>query len=460
MKAKHLFAVMCVVMMGFSVAINNKEEVKKADADVVEKSLTIFENGSFYDEVIEHAAGSDITDGKWHNNAKWNASRALIKSSVDLSTYESIEITYTNVGTATWAQFGLGVQGGKGGTIEFDYVETGKSLTSDGAEHSVVINLSDFSSATSVKCTWSGGTHEKVLDMSSINGFSINAGDVTVNVSKIIAKKHETISTISKELTILKDGSFYSEQFSLNLSTFDGGVWKNDGSYNHSRIVFKDALDLTNYETIEITYTATGTWNNKPKIGIGNNPSSNEYDYVAIEKSIDITGKESVVVLNVSDYLTTQVSCSWSKTHEGKLLDITQIKGFSVNCGTTTMSISSIVAKSSLLPFVDEVNVFNLCDATTEQIQAMIEKYNLVLAKNANAGNYQLDENTTLAQRMDYMEMILNKKIADSNKTVGSGVVIQTNKTDKESLIALIAILGILSVSAYYFIEKRKMSNK
>ena len=459
MKAKYLFAVMCAVMMGFSVAANNKEEVKKADADVVEKSLTIFENGSFYDEVIEHAAGSDITDGKWHNNAKWNASRALIKSSVDLSTYESIEITYTNVGTATWAQFGLGVQGGKGGTIEFDYVETGKSLTSDGAEHSVVINLSEFSSATSVKCSW-GGTHDKTLDMSSINGFSINAGDVTVNVSKIIAKKHETISTISKELTILKDGSFYSEQFSLNLSTFDGGVWKNDGSYNHSRIVFKDALDLTNYETIEITYTATGTWNNKPMIGIGNNPSSSEYDYVAIEKSIDITGKESVVVLNVSDYLTTQVSCSWSKTHEGKLLDITQIKGFSVNCGTTTMSISSIVAKSSLLQFVDEVNAFNLCDATIEQIQAMIEEYNLVLAKNANAGNYQLDENTTLAQRMDYMEMILNKKVADSNKTVGSGVVIQTNKTDKESLIALIAIIGVLSVSAYYFIEKRKMSNK
>ena len=459
MKAKHLFAVMCVVMMGMSVAVNNKEEVKKADADVVEKSLTIFENGSFYDEVIEHAAGSDITDGKWHNNAKWNASRALIKSSVDLSTYESIEITYTNVGTATWAQFGLGVQGGKGGTIEFDYVETGKSLTSDGAEHSVVINLSEFSSATSVKCSW-GGTHDKTLDMSSINGFSINAGDVTVNVSKIIAKKHETISTISKEITILKDGSFYSEQFSLNLSTFEGGVWKNDGSYNHSRIVFKDALDLTNYETIEITYTATGTWNNKPKIGIGNNPSSNEYDYVAIEKSIDITGKESVVVLNVSDYLTTQVSCSWGNTHEGKLLDITQIKGFSVNCGTTTMSISSIVAKSSLLQFVDEVNAFNLCDATIEQIQAMIEEYNLVLAKNANAGNYQLDENTTLAQRMDYMEMILNKKVADSNKTVGSGVVIQTNKTDKESLIALIAIIGVLSVSAYYFIEKRKMSNK
>lgn len=459
MKAKHLFAVMCAVMMGFSVAINNKEEVKKADADLVEKSLTIFENGSFYDEVIEHAAGSDITDGKWHNNAKWNASRALIKSSVDLSTYESIEITYTNVGTATWAQFGIGVQGGKGETTEFDYVETGKSLTSDGAEHSVVINLSEFSSATSVKCSW-GGTHDKTLDMSSINGFSINAGNVTINVSKIIAKKHETISTVSKELTILKDGSFYSEQFSLNLSTFEGGVWKNDGSYNHSRIIFKDALDLTNYETIEITYTATGTWNNKPMIGIGNNPSSSEYDYVAIEKSIDITGKESVVVLNVSDYLTTQVSCSWGNTHEGKLLDITQIKGFSVNCGATTMSITSIIAKSAKLCFVEKVNKFNLCDASAEQIQAMIEEYNLVLSKDANAGNYQLDENTTLAQRMDYMEMILNKKIADSNKTVGSGVVIQTNKTDKESLIALIAILGILSVSAYYFIEKRKVSNK
>ena len=274
MKAKHLFAVMCVVMMGMSVATNNEEKVKKADADVVEKSLTIFENGSFYDEVIEHAAGSDITEGKWHNNAKWNASRALIKSSVDLSTYESIEITYTNVGTATWAQFGIGVQGVKGGTIEFDYVETGKSLTSDGAEHSVVINLSEFSSATSVKCSW-GGTHDKTLDMSGINGFSINAGDVTINVSKIIAKKHETISTISKELTILKDGSFYSEQFSLNLSTFEGGVWKNDGSYisrlkceieaQEKLLRYQKAYRLTKIE-VEQTEKALNDYKNELKL--------------------------------------------------------------------------------------------------------------------------------------------------------------------------------------------------
>lgn len=459
MKAKCLFAVMCAVMMVMSVAVNNKEEVKKADADVVEKSLTIFENGSFYDEVIEHAAGSDITDGKWHNNAKWNASRALIKSSVDLSTYESIEITYTNVGTATWAQFGLGVQGGKGGTIEFDYVETGKSLTSDGAEHSVVINLSDFSSATSVKCTWSGGTHEKVLDMSSINGFSINAGDVTVNVSKIIAKKHETISTISKELTILKDGSFYSEQFSLNLSTFDGGVWKNDGSYNHSRIIFKDALDLINYETIEITYTATGTWNNKPEIGIGN-VSSTEYDFVALEKSIDITGKESVVVLNISDYLNSQVSCTWGTVHEGKTLDITNIKGFSVKLGSTTMAITSIVAKSSLLEFVEKVKAFNLCGATTEQIQAMIEEYNSVLTKNANATYYQLDENATLGQRMDYMQYVYNNKVINTVNT-DSGVVIKSiDYTDKTLTFVLIIALSLLSIGGYYFVAKRKTLKK
>lgn len=51
MKAKCLFAVICAVMVGSSISFNGKEEIKKVDADVVEKTLTVFENGNFVNGV-------------------------------------------------------------------------------------------------------------------------------------------------------------------------------------------------------------------------------------------------------------------------------------------------------------------------------------------------------------------------------------------------------------------------
>ncbi len=468
MKAKHLFAVMCAVMMGFSVAINNKEEVKKADADVVEKSLTIFENGSFYDDGA-HSGGSSITDGNWCNSGSWATSIVTLNSVIDLSSYEKINITYTNTGTsAAWIQFGMGNINGN----EYDFFQTGKSFAISEKSNVITIDMSLFTSATSLSCiqneTKVENKHQGIsLDMTKIQGFSMQ-GDNVVSVSKIVVTKNVTIDVTSKEIAILKDGKTYSSFDSTKgivSSNLTDGIWANNAAWAHSRIIFDTPLDLTYFETIEIKYTATATatWAKSGEFGIGNKGGEGttfEYDYVAITKDIDVTGAEATMVLNIADYLTTNVTCTWTDDHSDTLLDVSKIQGISVKAGAINLNITSIIAKSSLLSLVEKLDTFNLCDATIEQIQAMIEEYNLVLTKNPNASNYQLDENTTLAQRMDYMEMILNKKAANSSQTVGSGVVIQTNKTGKESLIALIAILGILSVSAYYFIEKRKVSNK
>lgn len=52
--------------------------------------FVIFENGAFYSNVDNHQAGSAITDGKWHNNGAWNASRVYLSQTLDLSKCESI----------------------------------------------------------------------------------------------------------------------------------------------------------------------------------------------------------------------------------------------------------------------------------------------------------------------------------------------------------------------------------
>ena len=108
--------------------------------------------------------------------------------------------------------------------------------------------------------------------------------------------------------------------------------------------------------------------------------------------------------------------------------------------------------------FVSKVNAFNFCNASAEEIKAMLDEYDALVAKNADVANKEVDETTTLAERMAYMQLIYNKK-ANANGESTSGVVITSNNSyDKTSLIALFAILGIVTISGYYIIEKKKFS--
>ena len=108
--------------------------------------------------------------------------------------------------------------------------------------------------------------------------------------------------------------------------------------------------------------------------------------------------------------------------------------------------------------FVAKVKAFDLCNASAEELKAMLDEYDALIAKNADAANSVVDETTTLAERMAYMQLIYNKK-ANTTGDSTSGVVITSNNSyDKTSLIALFAILGIVTISGYYIIEKKKFS--
>ena len=108
--------------------------------------------------------------------------------------------------------------------------------------------------------------------------------------------------------------------------------------------------------------------------------------------------------------------------------------------------------------FVSKVKAFDLCNASVEELKAMLDEYDALIAKNAELADSKVDETTTLAERMAYMQLIYNKK-ANTTGEATSGVVITSNNSyDKTSLIALFAILGIVTISGYYIIEKKKFS--
>ena len=126
----------------------------------------------------------------------------------------------------------------------------------------------------------------------------------------------------------------------------------------------------------------------------------------------------------------------------------------------TTPEIQGVITKVETATdvFVAKVKAFDLCNASAEELKSMLDEYDALIAKNADAANSAVDETTTLAERMAYMQLVYNKKANTTGESTSGVVITSNNSYDKTSLIALFAILGIVTISGYYIIEKKKFS--
>lgn len=220
-----------------------------------------------------------------------------------------------------------------------------------------------------------------------------------------------------------------------------------------------EAIDLTYYDTIEFTYTATGTWNNKPEIGIGNNPSYDEFDFVPIAQTVTLSDTNQILTINIKDYLSTQVTCSWGNTHTDRYVDISKIAGFSIKFGSSELCVTKIVAKSKFLAFAKKVQDFNLCGAEATEIQSLLEEYNGFLADNAAVANYEIDVDTKLSERMDYAYYVMNSKLNNSSSGAHFNSLLDNNNSSI-MMVVMISGIGLLAVMGYYFIMKSKKVTK
>ena len=99
---------------------------------------------------------------------------------------------------------------------------------------------------------------------------------------------------------------------------------------------------------------------------------------------------------------------------------------------------------------------YYLTKDTRSELDAMINRYSNFTGEDKDTIDNTSDGGTTIANTIEYVSNLLAK--LDSEKTSDeAGIVItSTNNYDKTSLIALFAILGILTISGYYIIEKKK----
>ncbi len=99
---------------------------------------------------------------------------------------------------------------------------------------------------------------------------------------------------------------------------------------------------------------------------------------------------------------------------------------------------------------------YYLTKGTRSELDAMLERYSKFSGEDKNTIDNASDGGTTIGNTIAYVSSLLAK--LDSEKASGAaGIVItSTNNYDKTSLIALFAILGIVTISGYYIIEKKK----
>lgn len=211
----------------------------------------------------------------------------------------------------------------------------------------------------------------------------------------------------------------------------------------------------TNYE-----YYIKGIVCKYDKTSTGKNKNFDTFKNLTFEISDDGTNSNTFMAYQ-ANYLNKQQFESMDQIALGDIVVICgKILNYNNNTPETTGQGTAYVYShtSAVSTFVAKVKSFDLCNASAEELKAMLDEYDALIAKNADAANSVVDETTTLAERMAYMQLVYNKKANTTGESTSGVVITSNNSYDKTSLIALFAILGIVTISGYYIIEKKKFS--
>ena len=100
-----------------------------------------------------------------------------------------------------------------------------------------------------------------------------------------------------------------------------------------------------------------------------------------------------------------------------------------------------------------------LSSANRAELDAMLERYKAFSDADKAIIDAAKDGDTTIGNTIVYVTNVIAGTQPTDKDYTNSGVIITSNYSiDSTSLIALFALLGISAISAYYFIEKKKLS--
>ena len=212
--------------------------------------------------------------------------------------------------------------------------------------------------------------------------------------------------------------------------------------YKGGSISFSISEESTSIESInkiEITFTES-------KYGSNNLDST----VITPESSVNNSNEEFIIKpLSKTNIVTISAS-------NGQLRIVSVIVHFSYK-DTTEKFISDWQALRTAAG--NEGICHYLSSANRAELDAMLERYEAFSDADKAIIDAAKDGDTTIGNTIAYVTNVIAGTQPTDKDYTNSGVIITSNYSiDSTSLIALFALLGIGAISAYYFIEKKKLS--
>ena len=292
----------------------------------------------------------------------------------------------------------------------------------------------------------------------------------------------ETVATISEDgkvtgiaignakVTAKCEGATATYEISVTKPSTTATIEFSEENYSNPQEI--ETITIDNY--IQAVFDK-GSSSNSPKY-YDNGKAIRVYGGNTFTISTDTTKNIASIILSFgtsgdgSNEITTDVGTFSTNTWTGSAQSITFTIG-----GTTGQrriaGITVIYENTALGDFVDDWNTTirgnenGLCgflkEENSEPLKALIERYKAL--EDDNKAELTDSAGVKISESIAYAQNVWEKiQSTDGDYGYGngnSGVVITSNNSyDKTSLIALFAILGIVTISAYYIIEKKKFS--
>ena len=272
-----------------------------------------------------------------------------------------------------------------------------------------------------------------------VNNFSIYASDWSNSYSsrKISNSDLDVTASTSILLTASKQGT--------GMSITDRPVFRG----NKNNVIIDFDLQQTGYTilNVDITFAQWGT--KTPTLSLYSGTYSNSASAVS---SLTISSSKKVLSGNI-DGNQFQVI-----TSGGDQVGLTSIKVTAVKEASALDTTEKFLADWDTTIRGSEKG---LCDflsgANKTTLEALIARYNAL--EDANKAELVDKAGVKISESITYAQNVWKNIQTTEGNYGNSGVVITSNNSfDKTSLIALFAILGIVTISGYYIIEKKKFS--
>ena len=410
------------------------------------------------------------------------------EADIDLTNYENITKLISDIGTVEYSSL-CKAKIQKARDAYNDATSDVQKQVEDAAENNLSI-LKNAETEYAQKETIAKSNANNAVAMIDRLPETINENVLNANYKSIIAAKSAFNSLTRAEKSLIDNEKINKlenillelSKYSLSIAVIEDGKLNNNFAVNNADTAKEGATNKKNWygiygdnkitsstintllDELEINYTFTigryGAYNSTAHritlAAYSNNVLVSNVVTIQIEKTTsDMTTFNGSFILNTGVKSFNLVINSNSESSTGKFTKIYDASFSYVSFNSAAKFIedwAALRAKGG-----DQGICYYLTKETRAELDAMISRYSKFTGDDKAEIDNTSDGGTTIANTIEYVSSLLAKLDNTTPSKEESGLIISSiNNYDKSSLIALFVVLGIITISGYFIIEKKK----